>query len=319
VFALGIVACDAPTDRDEGAHDSTSMRAAESGANVPINGTELFVRRVGQGEPVIVIHGGPVLDHGYLFRHLLDLADSHQLVFYDQRLSGRSLGRVDSASVRLQTFVDDIDVLRSVLEFEKVHVLAHSWGGLLALHYALRYPTRVGSLVLVSPMPPSADLWQREQAAVASLMTPEDSVELFRARSTEAFRRGEPGAVEAALIASFRTQFYDRAEVERLELYVPVDYMARSRQFFYLSPDLLSYDLTGELATISAPTLILFGAAEPAAELSGAVLDSSIPGSSLVVIERSGHFSFIERPEAFGAAVVPFLRQHPLDPSGDAS
>ena len=113
------------------------------------------MHREGSGEPAIVIHGGPLLDHGYLQPYLAPLGDELELIFYDQRLSGRSDGVVDSASVRLDTFVDDIEALREALGLERVHLIAHSWGGLLAMKYATAHPDR-GKVVLLpggSPRP----------------------------------------------------------------------------------------------------------------------------------------------------------------------
>ncbi len=112
---------------------------------ISVNGTKLFVHREGSGEPAIVIHGGPVLDQSYLRPYLTQLGEKLDLVFYDQRLSGRSDGVVDSTSVRLNTFVDDIEALRVTLGLERIHLIAHSWGGLLAMKYAAAHSDRLHS------------------------------------------------------------------------------------------------------------------------------------------------------------------------------
>ena len=74
---------------------------------------------------ILVVHGGPMLDHGYLAPNLEPLAEDHTLVFFDQRLSGRSAGVVDSASVRMETLVEDMEALRSALGMEEMSILAH--------------------------------------------------------------------------------------------------------------------------------------------------------------------------------------------------
>ncbi|MFW6206217.1 MAG: alpha/beta fold hydrolase, partial [Gemmatimonadota bacterium] len=78
-----------------------------SDTTLEVNGTHLFVHREGAGPPVLVVHGGPLLDHGYLAGPLRPLAREYELVYQDQRLSGRSTGTVDSGSVRLDTMVAD--------------------------------------------------------------------------------------------------------------------------------------------------------------------------------------------------------------------
>lgn len=289
--------------------ESVRQPEVSAGELVTLNGTEIFVHRIGTGDPVIVIHGGPVLDHGYLFPHLEPLAARSELVFYDQRLSGRSAGQVDSASVRMQTFVEDIEALRQQLGLGTVHLIAHSWGGLLALNYALDHPEGLRSLILVSPMPPSAMLWQEEQQAIGALVTPADSAAMARARASDGFSRGDPAAIEEALMAAYRLQFHDRSLAEHLNLFVPEDYRERSRQFAYMMPDLTSYDLTGRLSEIQVPTLIVYGAAEPSANLSGEVLVTGMANATLEQISEAGHFAFVERPEAFLALVGGFLSQ----------
>ncbi len=280
---------------------------ADDGQLLTINSTELFVKRIGSGEPVVVVHGGPVLEHGYLLPSLEPLTNHYELIFYDQRLSGRSAGVVDSASVRLATFVDDLEALRQELSLQRIHLVAHSWGGLLAMNYAIRFGQHLRSLTLLSPISPSATQWREEEAAVSLLITDDDRREMQAIRETDAFRRMEPVAVAGMLRASFRVQFHDRGKASHLEFYVPADYGDRSRQFGLMMVDLMSFDLTEDLAGVTVPTLILFGDAEPGATMTGATLDSTLPNSQLVIVEQSGHFPFVEQPVETLIAVRDFL------------
>ncbi len=274
---------------------------------LPVNGTHLWVHREGRGEPALVVHGGPVLDQTYLRDHLTPLDSSLELVYFDQRLSGRSDGVVDSASVRLDTLVADIEALRQALGLERVHVIAHSWGGLLALEYAERYPDRVRSLILVSPMPPTTALWQQEQQALAASLEPADTAGLGALQRDPAYQAQEPAAVEAALKLSFRSQFHDPSQVDALRFHIEPDYAERSRQFGYMLPDLLDYDVTGDLERVRVPVLLLFGADEPGARIGGKVLAEGLPQARLVTIPDAGHFSFVEQRDAFFQAVRGFL------------
>jgi len=274
---------------------------------LPINGTELYMKRLGAGEPIVVVHGGPVLEHGYLLPHLAPLAESYELIFFDQRLSGRSAPRVDSASVRLATFVDDIEALRQSLGLDRVHLMAHSWGGLLAIHYALEHQEHLISLVLLNSMSPSSDLWQEEERLLSERVTAADSTASADLRESEAFAAREPEAIRQLLLLSFKTQFHDPNRSGDLDIYVPDDYVDRSRQFGYMMVDLASFDLRGELDRIKVPTLVIYGSAEPAVALGGAALRDRIPNVEFGIIEDAGHFPFIEQPEAFLLAVRRFL------------
>ena len=272
-----------------------------------INGTELYVKRIGSGEPIVVVHGGPMLEHGYLLPHLRPLADHYELIFYDQRLSGRSAPQVDSASVRIATFVDDIEEIRLSLALERIHLVGHSWGGLLAMHYALKYQENLQSLVLLNSMSASSEIWQEEERLLAQRFTAADSVERQAIRETDAFANQEPEAIAQLLRLSFRLQFHDTSMANELQLYVPEDYSDRSMQFGYMMVDLMDFDLHDDLTAVTVPTLILYGSAEPATELSGAMLREGTPNSEWVVIENAGHFPFIEQPAAFTDAVRRFL------------
>ncbi|HKL17889.1 MAG TPA: alpha/beta fold hydrolase [Halalkalibaculum sp.] len=285
---------------------SQNITQAE-GRLIPVNGTELYVKAIGSGEPVIVVHGGPVLDHSYLYHHLEPLSKDYRLIFFDQRLSGRSSADIDSADISLNAFIEDIEALRKELNFGKVHILGHSWGGLLAMKYAIRYPDHVIKLMLINSMAPTSKLWQKEVAVLASSSSRADSLQRQKIMQSRNFRENKPQAIEKLLELSFKNQFYDPENAALLDLFVPEDYMKRSRLFGNLMPYLSSYDLTDELRKLNIPTLIMYGRAEPAADISGPVLNRLITNATFTLIDESGHFPFIEQPMKFRETVSNFI------------
>jgi proline iminopeptidase len=277
--------------------------AARPDTLLAVGGTRLWVHQEGSGDPIVVVHGGPVLDHGYMVEPLRPLADEYRLVFFDQRLSGRSDGIVDSASVRLDTLVSDIEGIRVGLGLDRIHLLGHSWGGLLAAGYAVRHPERVSSLILVSPNPPSAALWQQMQLAEQAAIVPADTAGMGALRQSTEFAAREPAAIERMLQLSFRAQLADQALADSLRFHVADDYGERSRQFGYLMPDLAAYDLTAELQALDVPALVLYGEAEAGAEIGAAAYREALPGAAVRSVAGAGHFAFLERPAPFLAAV----------------
>src|SRR5512139_2012964 len=113
-----------------------------------IRDASLFVKVVGQGYPLVLMHGGPSLDHTTLLP-LEPLADQFTLVFYDHRCNGRSEG-AEVSSMTLENLTADADALRQALGFDQWAVLGHSFGGNVALEYALRYPQNLSRLVLMN-------------------------------------------------------------------------------------------------------------------------------------------------------------------------
>src|SRR5437016_7055319 len=113
----------------------------------PLPGVRLFYRSMGRGEPVLFLHGGPGLPHGYLLPWMEPLARSHRLVFFDQRGVGRS-DKPEHGSYGVADIAQDVDALRRSLRLGKVHLFGFSWGGALALEVAIRYPGSLRSLTV---------------------------------------------------------------------------------------------------------------------------------------------------------------------------
>lgn len=302
VALLTLLAACTPGDRNGPRIASDTLLA--------INGTELFVHREGAGEPVLVIHGGPLLDHGYMTDPLRPLTEEFELVYHDQRLSGRSAGTVDSASVRLGTFAADVEALRATLGPDPVHVLGHSWGGLIAMRYAIAHPDAVRSLVLVSPMPPTAKLWQDAERALSASLQPEDTAGMAALRASPGITSGAPDAIEALLRLSFRSQMHDPADAASLAFEIADDYGSRSRQFGLMLADLRAYDLLADLRGVSVPVLIVYGASETGVEPGIQALRDALADVTVVRVSEAGHFAFVERPDQFNRIIRSFLRSH---------
>src|SRR5438105_5235280 len=117
-----------------------------------VNGTELFYSQVGAGLPTLVMHGGLGLDHTYLHPWLDPLGDVLQLTYYDHRGNGRS-ARPPMHTLTHPGLAADADALRAFLGFERMAILASSYGGFIALRYALDFSERLSHLILVGTAP----------------------------------------------------------------------------------------------------------------------------------------------------------------------
>lgn len=272
-------------------------------------GTSLYYHMIGRGEPVIVIHGGPMLDQSYLFDHFKFLAKNHKLIFYDQRVSGKSSPTADSSSLTMANMVNDIEMIREKLSLDQVHVIGHSWGGFLAAKYAGEHPPKVKSLILCDAMPPTHGLWQQEEKEIATHLTAYDSALRDAIMNLEGFKkRTDVTLVDSLMKISFRTQFADTIKLSKLKVKLPKDYFQRSKIFSYIGKEFFSFDITEQLKRIIAPTLIIYGDQEPALKISAPVYKENVENSGIVIIKQSGHFPFIEQPEEFKNAVEEFWK-----------
>ena len=117
---------------------------------------DLYHETSGEGRPIILLHGGPGLDHTYLFPQMGVLSKKYQLITYDQRGSGKSLNtELNDKAINTSVFVEDLESLRKKLGLEKFILMGHSWGGRLAMDYAIRHPEHVESLILIGSAPAS--------------------------------------------------------------------------------------------------------------------------------------------------------------------
>ena len=275
-----------------------------------INGSEIYYETMGEGDPLIIVHGGPVLDHSYLLPHLAALAEDYQLIFYDQRATGRSSIEVAPATMSLDGFVEDIEVLRQQLDLGKINLLGHSWGGLIAMKYALKHDDNLNHLILSNAMAPSTIDWQEESKAVAQKITKEDQNKRNNLTSSGLLRTEDPSAaIEEMMMLSYRAHMFDKANMDKLKLFIPKDFMLRSQLYSSLNPDLESYDLYAELINVKTPTLIIFGEIEPAVSLHAKRMAASFPDAELYVVSASGHFPFIEANKDYIQHIKSFIGQ----------
>jgi proline iminopeptidase len=131
--------------------------------HMQIRDVSLYVKVMGQGYPLALMHGGPSLDHTTLMALQL-LADQFTLIFYDHRCNGRSEG-AEVSSMTFENLTADADALRQALGFDQWAVLGHSFGGNVALEYALSYLQGLSRLILMNT---GGDQWWVNQSATRS-------------------------------------------------------------------------------------------------------------------------------------------------------
>jgi proline iminopeptidase len=265
-----------------------------------LNDTEIFYVEVGEGLPCLVMHGGLGGDHSALHPWLDPLGDLMRLVYYDHRGNGRS-GRVPSETITFEQLCSDADALRGHLGFEEVCVLGYSFGGFVALEYALRYPERIGHLILLDTAPTLHYAEEIEANARRKGATQEQlqALDASAEDETESWRLWK-------LIEPLYFHTYDADLAERVMGKTIVSVEAGEAGDAIIE----DWDLTRRLGEISAPTLILVGKDDFICPPSKAkIMHEGIPCSELVVFERSGHFTHVEEPEAFFDAVRGWLRR----------
>lgn len=263
--------------------------------------------RSGLGSPVLVVHGGPGMDHTYLMPGMTGLSWTHPLILYDQRGSGRTQGDVDPSTVSFDRFLADIDVMRDSLRLGKMVLLAHSWGGLLAMRYAAQHPERLHALILMNTAEPGQRYRARALEISQRRLAP-DSAAFNRLMRSDALRRGDSSAVNSMLRLVFRTEFADTSKANLLQIRLdPRTTQNMSKVATLVMGPLRAYDMWNVAADIRVPTLIIHGTADAIPIDMPRELARTIRGAQLVVLEDVGHFPYIEKPNETFAAINEFL------------
>jgi proline iminopeptidase len=267
----------------------------------------IFYEVVGEGDPIIVIHGGPGLDHSYLQPGLDALAIRNTLVYYDQRGTGRSVAALDSTAINLNVFVEDIDRLRQALGYDRVSVLAHSWGSLLAIEYAARHPEAVRGLVLMSPVEPGSRFREQLETRQRAARTAEDSTELATLTRLEGFEARDPSTLSQWYRVMFRQTLRERDRIGELELELAESTAKNGPDVAQLiGTSIGEVDWWDRLSSIQVPTLVLHGTYDVIPYAMSQALAAAFPVGRVVVLE-SGHFPYLEARDALLSAVSSFF------------
>jgi proline iminopeptidase len=285
---------------------AVSAQRARQGL-LTLDDAQLFYEVVGEGEPIIVVHGGPGLDHSYLQPGLDVLATRNTLIYYDQRGTGRSSAALDSAVINIDTFVADIDALRQVLGYEQVSILAHSFGALIALEYAGRHPDYLKSLILMNPVEPGSRYQEQAAERQRAARTPEDSTELAALRATEGFQARDPATLSAVYRVVFRQTLRNRDRIVDLDLELAATTAKNgSAVAGLLVGSMGPIDWWDRLPDIDVPTLVLHGRWDiPPVEMALSLAET-FPVGTFQVLD-SGHFPYLEDRAGLLSAVSGFL------------
>jgi proline iminopeptidase len=267
-----------------------------------VRGVELFEVRSGSGPEVVVLHGGPGAHHDYLLPGFDLLAHGRTLVYYDQRGGGRSpVGR--DVPVGWREHVDDLEALRDVWRIDQLDLCGYSWGALLAMLYAITYPKRVASLALVSPAPAAkSERIVFEQNLMRRNATPELTAARTALQSSGLRSQDLVAYNQRLFELAVSGYFHDPSRAREL---TPFRITGRTQQEVWNSLG-EEFDLRPALAKLEVRALVVHGDDDPIpVETAQATADAL--GASLVVLPDCGHVPYVESPDAFVAALDPFL------------
>lgn len=271
------------------------------------DGTRLAYHVDGEGAPLVCLPGGPMRASAYL-GDLGGLTRYRRLVRLDLRGTGASAVPTDPATYRCDRQADDVEALRAHFGRERIDLFANSAGAAIAIFYAIRYPDRVGQIVLAAPSPRAAGLRVsgEERRAVVSHRRGEP----WFADAYAAFERLSAGMVteaDIAAIAPFHHGRWDEVH-QAFEARRAHECNAEAADRYYAEGVIDAVAIREGLAHVDASVLVIAG--EYDLDLPpgcAAEFTALFPHGRLVVQPRGGHFGWLDDPDWFVRAVTEFL------------
>jgi proline iminopeptidase len=263
------------------------------------DGYKLNVEEVGSGFPLIVLHGGPGLDHS-MFRPYLDpLGDEFRLLYVDERGQGRS-ERLDPQTLSLEVFARDVDLLAEALELGSFALLGHSFGAIITTYHATELGTACA--YVISGGGDSSDALEADvEASLAAFADGGDVI-------TDSWEQEKTVETEEQLKQLLRDQLPFHFHGEPPPGYGDETVGSPGVLRYFANIGYGAFDYRPRLKDVEKPTLVIVGEYDrTTTPRASAVLQEGIPGSELHIVSDSGHMSFVEQTDDYLAAVRKFL------------
>ncbi len=292
-----------------------SRETTSSEGFVPVRGLGTWYRVVGEGEeegkhPVLLLHGGPGATHDYL-EPLEALAETgRRVVLYDQLGCGRS-DRGDESLWTVETYVEEVEIVRRHLGLERIHLFGSSWGGMLAMEYASTQPAGLVSLIVASS-PARMPQWVEETSRLRAEL-PSDVQAVLDEH--EAAGTTDDPAYEQACEVFYRRHVCRAPEwpecvlrsfrflAEHGEVYRHMNGPSE----FHVVGTLRGWDITGRLDRIRVPTLVVSGEFDEATPAINRTVAERIPGAESVIYPNASHMAHVEDAEGYCRLLDAFM------------
>lgn len=276
---------------------------------IHVTGGKVWYRISGEGSktPIILLHGGPGMPSYYL-NSLTELGTDRSVIFYDQLGCGRSMQKMDTSLMTVESFVEQLEQLRVTLGIEDFYLYGSSWGTMLGVDYYLKYPQHVKAMILSSPCL-SAERWSKDAGILIASLP--DSVQQSIQKNLAAKTFSSPEYQSAIQI--YYKNFFSRTPTPDVDStllhYSPeiYEYMWGPSEFTALGT-LKNYDRTDRLDEIKVPTLFMAGEFDEARPTTVQYYQSLTPQSSFGLIKNSGHLTMVDNPQQNLQVIQEFLK-----------
>jgi proline iminopeptidase len=282
---------------------------------VPVGGYRLYWKSFGDPGPrgtIVTLHGGPGATHDYLLPFVDLVAHGYRVVFYDQLGCGRSELAKDEAEYTVDRDVADLDEFRRALGIERMHLVGSSYGGMLAMAYALSHPEPLRTLTIASGLA-DVPLTVREMYRLTRELPPPFPAFLDRHEARGEFQHPE----YLAAVGEFNRRHFCRLEPWPAEVTYTLEHtnspkyrVMNGPNEFTITGRIRNWDATPRLGEIRIPTLITVGRYDEVTPVVAESIHRGIAGSERVLFSASSHCAFWEERSRYMETLASFLARH---------
>jgi proline iminopeptidase len=280
---------------------------------VDIARTKIFYRIFGEGKPLLLINGGP----GFPSNHFVPLAqelskNNRQVIIFDQRGTGRSrLSRLDSKTVNMKLMIEDIEALRNHLQISNWTLMGHSFGGVLAMSYAVQYPDTVDAIILSASGGIDLEFHDYIAANLAVRLSPSQRLLLEYWSKKIREKKDVDRAIEERLKINLSGYVFYPENRETI-----IKSLTETSKLVPIVNDLVwndlqkqNYNLANELKDFQKPVLIIQGRQDFIGESTAIKTHEAIPNSELIFINECGHSIWLDKKDKYFNSIAKFLEK----------
>ena len=280
---------------------------AQSEGTIESAGSKLFYRTFGNGKPLLIINGGPGMNSDGFISLAEKLAVDNMTIAYDQRGTGKStVENLNSSTITMDLMVLDIENLRQHLGIKKWVVLGHSFGGMLASYYATIHPTRIEKLILSSSGGIDLDLLSYvETRTNEKLSTVErDSLDYYNQKlksgdTSYAVRIGRGRALAPAYV-------YRKKNIQIIAERLTQE-NSTLNSLVWQNLHKIKFNVAEKVKDFEQKVLIIQGKNDIVDMATAEKIQKAFKNSSLVRLDKCGHYGWLDRPEQYFVEISKFL------------
>jgi proline iminopeptidase len=277
----------------------------ETEGYVQSEGVDIYYRTFGQGEPLLIINGGPGINSNGFAPLARAMANNRMTVIFDQRGTGKSqVNAPSSENIKMDLMLADIEALRKHLKISQWAVLGHSFGGMLAAYYASTHSQNISKLIFSSSGGLDMELFSYLDITAKLNTTQKDSLQYW----TERFEQGDQshevllGRGRALAPAYLEDTSYITVIAERL-----TEINFNINQLVFEDLQTIEFDCKKQLSAFSSPTLIIQGVQDIIDEATAVRTKKVIPHAEIILLQNCGHYGWLDQKVQYFEAIENFL------------